>query len=444
MAYGTPSEVGISSVDIDSLDLIVKEGVKQGAYPGAQVLVAKDGVIIYNRSFGTYKYNNNEVVENTDIFDLASMSKASGTIPALMKLHDLQKLKLSEPVSRFVPALKGTDKSRISIRDALLHETGLVAYIPYYMGTIDTDSYTGTLFSRRKSSVYNVAFDARTYARTDYKFKPHLISDSLKDGFTPLAKDLYVNKAYTDSLIQQIADSKLRRNTSYLYSCLNFMLLKEVAENISNENLSDFLQNSYFKKLGAVTTTYNPLEKFPKERIVPTENDKFFRKQVIQGYVHDEGAALMGGISGNAGLFSSANDLAKLYQMWLNDGIYGNERYLSENTVRLFTKGKSSRSRRGLGFDKPETSATKSSPTSPSTPASTYGHTGFTGTCFWIDPDNNMIYIFLSNRVYPSRSPNKLSSLDIRSRVQEGIYKAIEKGKQNDPRLQYLPKDSND
>lgn len=364
------------------------------------------------------------------------MSKATATVPAIMKLHDQQKLKLSEPISRFVSELKGTNKSQITIRDALLHETGLVAYIPYYMGTIDTESYSGALFSRTKNDTYNAQFDARTYARTDYKFKPHMVSEKKEDGFVPLAEGLYVSKAYTDSIIQQIADSKLRSRKGYLYSCLNFMLLKEVAESLAKEDMSRFLQENFFRKLGAVTTTYNPLEKFPKERIIPTEKDNFFRKQLMQGYVHDEGAALMGGISGNAGLFSNANDLAKMYQMWLNEGEYGGERYLSKNTVSLFTKGKSARSRRGLGFDKPEIKGTKAGPTSPSTPPSTYGHTGFTGTCFWVDPDNQMIYIFLSNRVYPSRSPNKLSSLEIRTRIQEEIYKAIAKGKQHDPRTQ--------
>lgn len=428
LSYGIPEEVGIRSIDLDSIELIVNEGIREKAFPGAQVLIAKDGVVIYDRAFGTFKYDDQKI-ETSDIFDLASMSKATATLAAVMKLHDTQKLKLSEPLSRYVPALEGTNKTRVTVRDALLHETGITSFIPYYMKTIDQASYSGGLFSRRETAVYNAKFDGNTYARTDYKFKSHLVSSTPKKGFLPVADGMYVNKAYTDSIVQQIADSKLRANTNYLYSCLNFMLLKEVVEDISKENLSTFLQQNFFLKLGATTTTYNPLEKFPKDRIVPTEDDEFLRKQVLQGYVHDEGAAFMGGISGNAGLFSNANDLAKMYQMWLNEGEYGGERYLSANTMNLFTKGKSARSRRGLGFDKPETRGNKSGPTSPSTPASVYGHTGFTGTCFWVDPDNNMIYIFLSNRVYPKRSPNKLSSLEIRPRIQEEIYKAIQKGK---------------
>lgn len=437
LAYGIPEEAGIASSDLDSIAFIVSEGIREKAFPGAQILIAKDGIVIYSRSFGSFAYDDRKV-ENTDIYDLASMSKASATVPALMKLHDAQKLKLSEPLSRFIPALRGTNKSRITIRDALLHETGITAFIPYYMGAINQDSYSGGLFSRRQTPVYGARFDANTYARTDYKFKNHLVSKTAKNGYMPVADGLYVNKTYTDSIVQQIADSKLRANTNYLYSCLNFMLLKEVIEELTKEPLSTYLQQNFFSKLGAVTTTYNPLEKFPKSRIVPTEDDEFLRKQVLQGYVHDEGAAFMGGVSGNAGLFSDANDLAKLYQMWLNDGEYGGERYISANTIRLFTRGKSVKSRRGLGFDKPETRGNKSGPTSPSTPASVYGHTGFTGTCFWVDPDNNMIYIFLSNRVYPKRSPNKLSLLEIRPRIQEEIYKAIKKGKENDFRQKGL------
>ncbi|MDR1809415.1 MAG: serine hydrolase, partial [Prevotella sp.] len=206
-----------------------------------------------------------------------------------------------------------------------------------------------------------------------------------------------------------------------------FILLKEAAEYIAASDLNTFLQNSFYRKLGAVTTTFNPLNKFDKSRIAPTEKDDFIRKQLLQGYVHDEGAAFMGGIGGNAGLFSNANDLAKLYQMWLNMGEYGGERYLSKETCRLFTTAKSATSRRGFGFDKPDMNNERLNPCSPHTPASVYGHTGFTGTCFWLDPDNNLIYIFLSNRVYDSRTHKNLMTLNIRSRIQEEIYKAIGK-----------------
>lgn len=428
LSYSMPEEAGIASSRLSNIEAIVREGISEKAYPGCQILIAKGGEIIYNRSFGSFEYNGNRKVSNTDIYDIASMTKATATLPAVMKLYDESKLKLNSPVSSFVPVLKGTDKARITIREALLHESRLPSFLPYYMNSIDKDSYMGKLFNRSRTTLYAAQFDANTWARTDYKYKPDMVSASKKNGFLPLADGLYVNKIYTDTILKSIADAKLRTRSGYMYSCLNFMLLKEVVENISKKDLNTYLQDNYYKKLGATTTTYNPLDRFDKKRIVPTEKDDFLRKQLVQGYAHDEGAAFMGGISGNAGLFSDANDLAKLYQLFLNKGTYGGECYFSERTADLFTKTKSAVSRRGLGFDKPEMRTNKSGPTAPSASGSTYGHTGFTGTCFWVDPDNDLIFIFLSNRVYPKRTHKKLMGLDIRQRIQEEIYRAMRKG----------------
>lgn len=427
LSYEVPEAIGIELFRLNPIDTIIQEGLKEKAFPGCQLIIAKDGVVIYNKSFGSFEYNGKRKVENSDIYDLASMSKVSATLPAIMKLYDESKLKLNSTLSAFVPVLKGTDKANITIRDALLHESRLPAMIPYYMNAIDKDSYEGKLFNRTRTPVYSIQFDANTWVNSAYKFKPEMISTTAKTGYVPLAEKIYVNKAYGDTILKEIANAKLISRKRYLYSCLNFMLLKEVAENISKTDLNSFLQSNFYHKLGATTTTYNPLTKFDKSRIAPTERDDFLRKQLLQGYVHDEGAAFMGGISGNAGLFSNANDLAKLYQMLLNNGEYGGEQYLSSKTIQLFTKTKSSISRRGLGYDKPEMRTNKSSPCSPSAPASVYGHTGFTGTCVWVDPDNNFFYIFLSNRVNEKRTQNGLSGLKIRERIQEEIYKAIKK-----------------
>lgn len=427
LSYGIPESAGVKSFGLDGIETIVKEGIAAQAYPGCQVLVAKDGVVIYNRSFGAFEYNNARPVTNDDIYDLASMTKASAAVPAIMKLYDEKEFKLSDPLSSFLPVLKGTGKSQITFREALLHETGLPSFIPYYMNAIDQSSFEGKLFNGSQTALYSAEFDTNTWARVDFKFKTNLVSPSSKQGFLPLADGLFINKAYKDTIIYEIANTKLRKSKSYLYSCLNFMLLGEAVNKISTKNLDDFTQENFFQKLGSVTTTYTPRKKFDKSRIVPTEKDDFLRKQLLQGYVHDEGAAFMGGISGNAGLFSNANDLAKLYQMWLNNGTYGGEEYLSEKTCRMFTSTKSATSRRGLGFDKPDMRTNKSSPCSPSTPGSVYGHTGFTGTCFWVDPDNQMIYIFLSNRVYDKRTHKELMNLSIRQRIQEEIYAALKK-----------------
>ncbi len=430
LSYNLPEELGISSDKLTAIDKIAEEGIDGKAYPGCQVLVAKDGVIIYERSFGQFEYgHDDEQVTDESIYDLASMTKAVATVPAIMKLYDEKEITLNTYLSTYVPLLKGTDKVKIKVRDALLHESRLPAILPYYQYAMDPQSYEGKLFSRKKIEPFNVQVDETTWVRTDYKFKKTLVSRTPKDGFIPLADNMYINKNYSDTIIAAIANSTLLKRKRYMYSCLNFMLLKELAEKKSKMSLDIFLQKNFYEPLGMNRTTYNPLTKFTKEEIVPTEKDNFLRKQVLRGYVHDEGSAFMGGVSGNSGLFADANDIAKLCQMFLNDGAYGGERYLSKKTCALFTQTRSAISRRGLGFDRPEGRTNKSSPCSPSTPLSVYGHTGFTGTCFWLDPDNNLIFIFLSNRIYPSRISKGLTKLSIRPRIQEEIYQAIEKNK---------------
>ncbi|HBL32662.1 MAG TPA: glycoside hydrolase, partial [Porphyromonadaceae bacterium] len=427
LAYSLPEEVGISSERLGQIESIALEGIRQRAYPGCQLLVAKDGVVIYDRAFGNFDYGKSaEVTEVTEetVYDLASVTKASATLPAIMKLYDEKKIRLQDPISKFVPETRGSNKAGITLRSLLFHESGIKPFIPYYVSAIDKNSYAGELFGRR-SAVYHVRY-AGAWGRTDYRFLPSLIATRPSEGFPmPVAENLYAGKAMHDALLKDIIDSPLRNRRGYAYSCLNFMLLKEAVEHLTRTDLNTYVRSNYFDKLGAASTTFQPLMYMPVYIIPPTENDPFFRKQHLRGYVHDEGAALFGGISGNAGLFSNANDLAKLYQMWLNGGEYGGERYLSPETVKLFTTTKSSISRRGLGFDKPDPRNNNASPTSPQVPIAVYGHTGYTGTCFWIDPANNMIYIFLSNRVNPSRSPDRLSSLKIRERIQSELYSAI-------------------
>ena len=425
LGYSMPEEVGIASEQLAGIEQIALEGIRQKAYPGCQILVAKDGVIIYEKEFGRFDYGDSPQVTAETVYDLASMTKASATLPAVMKLYDEKKLALLDPIDKFVPATKGSDKAKIPLRSLLLHESGITSFIPYYTSAIDADSYTGRLFGPR-SATFHVRY-AGAWARTDYRFQPDLISrDSSAQFYLPVAKGLYASDKMHDVLLGHVIASPLKTKGKYTYSCLNFMLLKEAVEQITKRDLDSYVKDSFYRKLGATTTTFQPLSHLSVDRIPPTEDDPFFRRQHLRGYVHDEGAALFGGISGNAGLFSNAGDLAKLYQMWLNGGMYGDERYLSEETVKLFTTAKSSVSRRGLGFDKPDPGNSNASPTSPGTPVEVYGHTGFTGTCFWIDPTNNMIYIFLSNRVNPSRSPNRLSTLNIRERIQEELYNSLD------------------
>lgn len=425
LSYSLPEEVGMLSESLQDVEKIALEGIRQRAYPGCYVMVVKDGTVIYNKGFGNMEYSSGAKVDAETVYDLASITKAAATVPAIMKMYDEKKIRLQDNIGKFVPETRGTNKANLTIRDALFHETGIVSFIPYYTTAIDPNSFNGPLFGR-KSTLHHVRY-AGAWGRTDYAFIPSFISDKPSGTFhLPVARDLYASNKMHQALLKEVIATELRSKT-YRYSCLNFMLLKEAIEHISKTDLDNFVKDNFYKKLGAETLTFRPLDHMPVDNIAPTENDPFFRKQQLRGYVHDEGAALFGGISGNAGLFSNANDLAKLSQMWLNGGEYGGERFLSEETVNLFTKTKSSNSRRGLGFDKPDPRNNNASPTSPLTPVSVYGHTGFTGTSFWVDPDNKMIYIFLSNRVFPERSPNRLSTLKIRERIQDELYKALNK-----------------
>lgn len=424
LGYALPEEVKLCSERFNEIDRIALEGIRQKAYPGCQILVAKDGFVIYEKTFGKPDYGDSAKATNETIYDLASITKTAATLPAIMKLYDEKKIRLQDQLGKFLPETKGSNKANLTIRSLLLHETGVAAFIPYYKVPIDEESYSGPLLGRQ-SPIYHARY-AGAWGRTDYKFLPDLISTKESPEFHwPVAQGLYASDKMHDKLLKEIIDTPLKQKRKYRYSCLNFMLLKEAVESITDTDLDTYTKQNFYKKLGASSTTFQPLKYTPAEEIAPTENDPFFRKQHLRGYVHDEGAALFGGISGNAGLFSNANDLAKICQMWLDGGSYGGEFFLSKETVKLFTTTKSSISRRGLGFDKPDITNSRYSPTSPGTPIEVYGHTGFTGTSFWVDPVNNMIYIFLSNRVNPSRSPNRLSSLSTRERIQEELYKML-------------------
>ena len=427
LGFHEPAEVAINPYKLLAIDTIVREGLDKEAYPGCRILVAKDGMIVYNKSFGFLDYSgNNEVSENT-VYDLASVTKAAGTLLAVMKSYDEGHFQLTHKVSDYVTTLRGTDKKDLIIRDLLYHQSGLPATINFFEMAIDKKSYIGTLFSGRRDNNHTIQYDARSYVNTNFRFHSDLVSRNKKSGFeTEVARDLYINSSFADSIMSGIANARMGTKGRYLYSCINFILLKKMVEQQTLTSMDRFLDESFYQRLGATTMTYNPLRKIDAALIAPTENDRFLRKQVLQGYVHDEAAAFQGGVSGNAGLFASANDLAKVLQLYLNDGTYGGERYLSKKTCMLFTESKSTVSRRGLGFDKPDAQNLNLSPCGKLTPPSVYGHTGFTGTCFWIDPDNNLIFIFLSNRTLPSRVNNRLFTLNIRTRIQDAIYKAME------------------
>ena len=427
LGYHEPNEVNINPNKLLAIDTIVSEGLSAKAYPGCQVIVVKDGMIVYSKNFGYYDYTKKKEVTANTVYDLASVTKATGTLLAVMKSYDESNFSLTGKISDYVTELKFTDKNDLIIRDLLYHQSGLPPTINFFEKAIDHNSYTGSLYSGRKDNNHTVRYDARTYVNTNFRFAPDMVSRSRRTGFgTEAGYNFYVNNTFADSIMKGIVDARMGAKGRYVYSCINFILLKKMVENQMGQPIDQFLDTYFFQRIGANSTTYNPLRKMDSTRIAPSENDQFLRHQVICGYVHDEAAAFQGGVSGNAGLFSTATDLAKIAQLYLNDGIYGGERYLTSKTCKLFTGSKSPASRRGLGFDKPDMKNPSSSPCGLHAPQSVYGHTGFTGTCFWIDPDNNLIFIFLSNRTFPSRVNNQLFTLNIRTRIQDAIYKALE------------------
>ena len=427
LGFHEPGEVNMNPDKLLTIDTIVYEGLDKEAYPGCQVLVAKDGMLIYNKSFGYYDYSRNRQVSENTVYDLASVSKVTGTLPAVMRSYDEGRFQLTDKVSEYIPELRGTDKEDLTVRDLLYHQSGLPASINFFEMAIDKNSYSGSLYSGKKDSNHPLQYDARTYVNPDFRFNPAIVSRSKKTGFeTEAGRDLYVSASFADSIMSCIARAKMGTTGKYLYSCINFILLKKMVEQQTGTPMDQLLDKHFYRRLGASTMTYNPLQKMDSSRITPSEKDQFVRKQVLRGYVHDEAAAFQGGVSGNAGLFASAGDLAKILQLYLNDGIYGGERYISAKTCRLFTGSKSPTNRRGLGFDKPDMNNPSSSPCGLLAPPSVYGHTGYTGTCFWIDPENNFFFIFLSNRTFPSRTNTRLFTNNIRTRIQDAIYQAME------------------
>jgi beta-N-acetylhexosaminidase len=397
LQYTLPEAVGIASQDLDKIDSLALQAIKDGATPGCQILVVKDGKVIYDKAFGYHTYDTTSPVLTSDLYDLASITKVAATTISLMHQHDENKFFINRRLSEFVPALEGQELGKAYARDVLTHHAGLKPFIPFYAQTLK-DTMFAICYRVNADSVYCLKVTDNLFMRVDYK----------------------------DSIINTIYSTKLNKNPSYVYSDLGFILMKEVIEDQVQDNYPHFLDTTFYAKLGLPTMGYKPTERFPLSRIAPTEYDKVYRKTLVHGFVHDQGAAMMGGVGGHAGLFSSANDLAILFQMLLNRGEYAGVRYFNPTTVSEFTKQWDTRSRRGLGFDKPETSGV-GGPTSNMASKYTFGHSGFTGTCVWADPESDLIYVFLSNRVYPDADNRKLLTNSVRTNIHDVIYDAVRK-----------------
>lgn len=403
LKYTIPEELGVDSKKLSQIDSIAMNGIKEKVFPGCQVLVAKDGKVIYQKSFGHHTYETKIKVKNTDLYDIASITKIAASTASLMKLVDEGEINLDNPLCYYMPELEGSNKQNINIREMMTHQAGLKDWIPFWIRTVNKD---GTY----KEGIYNKTPNDVFYKR--------------------VANDLYIHKNYEDTIYKRIIESPVKDAGKYLYSDLGYYFLKKIIEKETQNALNVYVQNSFYAPLGLTTMTYKPLAKFELNRIVPTEFDAKFRKQQVHGDVHDQGAAMLGGVGGHAGLFSNSNDLAVMMQMFMNYGTYGGKRYIDSTTLYKFTECQyciNGENRRGVGFDKPEMNPDKDSPVCKAVSYMSFGHAGFTGTLAWADPKTGIIYIFLSNRVYPDADDNKLSKSGIRGKIHAVIYEAIKK-----------------
>jgi CubicO group peptidase (beta-lactamase class C family) len=402
-----PGDLGIDALALESgIRSIILEALDSAAFPGCQILLAKGGRIFYEESFGYHTYDSLQPVRNTDIYDLASVTKTTAATLSLMKLYDEGLFDPDQTFGYYFPDIARGKKKKLVMRDVLAHQAGLRAWIPYYSE------------SQRRSGKYK-----RNTVSTDSSATfPYKISDT----------GLYLHKDYrTKKIYKMIRRSKVSKDKSYLYSGLSFYLYPELVQRITGKSFDQFLEDEFYAPLGAETVGFNAGERFPLDEIVPTEVDSFFRMQTLHGVVHDEGAAMMLGVSGNAGLFANARDLAKVYQMLLNGGEYDGRRYLKASTVEEFTKCQfcDEGNKRGMGFDKPliEYDEEKSSVAEAASPES-FGHSGYTGTFVWADPANDLLFVFLSNRVHPTRDNRKIYSLSVRPRIHSLVYDLLEQG----------------
>lgn len=426
-----PQDYGMDAGILNKIDEIALEGIEAKAYPGCQVLVLKDGAPVYEKCFGSFTYEPSTKVTSEHLYDIASLTKTTATLLAVMKLYDEGKFGLTDRISKYVPVLKGSPKERITIEELLLHQSGLPAFWPFYREAIDDSSYVGQLYKARPDAGHRLQVDRRLYVANSFGYKKEYISSVPSDSFPLRISDsLYVSPAFPKRMLEMIASDEIPlRDRRYRYSCLNFMLLKEMVENLAGEPLDVYLEREFYQPMGMAHTLYKPLERYPKEQIVPTVKKDYLRsRMMLQGYVHDEIAAFMGGVSGNAGLFSNVRDVAKVYQMLIDGGMYNGKRYFSLETCNLFMTKTSHISRRGLGFDKPDKQNPAKGPCAEEAPAEVIGHTGFTGTCAWADPKNRLVFVFLSNRIYPRPFDHKaLMGLNIRPRIQQVMYQALGK-----------------
>jgi len=433
LSYSLPETEGLNSDTLAKIESIISNAIKEKATPGAQILIAKNGSVVFQKAYGHHTYMSKRPVLNSDIYDLASITKIAATLPVLMKFYEEGKLDLNKTLGDYLPELKESNKDTLKIIDVLCHQSRLISWINYYISTFEPLDKDKPLFSKKFSKEYPYHLGNHTYLYKDFIAKEGVYAHEQSNEFPfEVASGLYMHHSFKDTIYNRITRSELREKNGYKYSDLGYYYFYKIIEEQTGEKLDQHIWKNYYQLLNAATTGYYPLHKFSKQEIVPTQNDVIFRKQLLHGHVHDPGAAMLGGVCGHAGMFSNTNDLAKLLQMYLNKGTYGGVKFLNPETIDLFSSCQNCESdnRRGIGFDKPEPDPEKIGPTCHSASLSSFGHTGFTGTMAWVDPKNQLVYIFLSNRIHPNQNNSKLIRMDIRTEIQELIYRAIVTGEQ--------------
>ena len=401
IGYTIPEAFGINSTDLEPVDSIVEDAIRNKVFPGCQVMAIFNGKVLFLKSYGHHTYDNIQKVNDFDLYDLASLTKITASTLSVMKLVEEGKLNLDQVLSHYLPYLGKTNKSTIVIREMMAHQARLKSWIPFYKSTVSEGKLDTSVYQQRSSGRFP----------------------------TRVADNIYILRDYDEVIMDTIISSRLLKTSSYKYSDLGFFFVKELVEYISGTTLDSYAARNFWSPLGLSTMGYLPRRQFPLQRLIPTELDLEFRMQLIHGDVHDPGAAMLGGVGGHAGVFSNANDLGVIGQMLLQEGIYGGDLFLDPSTIQEFTRMQFplNDNRRGIGFDRPAPSNENNGPACKSASSKSYGHTGFTGTYLWVDPMSDLVFIFLSNRVYPSAKNTKLSEMRIRPQIHQVFYDAIEK-----------------
>jgi beta-glucosidase-like glycosyl hydrolase/CubicO group peptidase (beta-lactamase class C family) len=394
-----PSDAGVvDQKALDRLDMFMARNIADGVFPGCRVLAARNGKVFYDKAFGYTRYDKMHPVDTNMLYDMASCTKVLATTISVMKLYEQGKLDLDKTLGDYLPQARGTNKAGLRIRDVLLHQAGLRGWIPFYKETVDDDG----------------------------KLKPELYRKTQSPGFDiHVAKDVWLRSDYIDTMWAKIYASPLDNAGKMVYSDLDFYFMAAVVKQITGKTIDKYAEDEFYKPMGLKRITYLPLNKFDTSQIVPSEIEVTFRSQMLWGYVHDPGAAMVGGVAGHAGVFADAHDVAAIFQMLLNKGVYGTKRYFKPSTVDMFTAYNSKISHRGLGFDKPLPDPDDAGPAGERCSGLAFGHQGFTGTCVWADPATGIVFVFLSNRVFPSGANTKITKLGVRTTAQDYIYEAL-------------------